>query len=149
MKIRLKIKIDYKDMRKIDLSLDIDPNKLNIKCSSTMMVICIKQHLSNVWSSIHERVKQHWGWVEKKVLLIKIKRVVRFCCCCCCFVKKFRSLWQKKQTKIDWFKMVSLTAWFPWVIESGSICCADQLAGFYMRATLALNGLNTSVTFCH
>ena len=32
-----------------------------------MMVICIKQHLSNIWSSIHEKVKQHWGWVEKNV----------------------------------------------------------------------------------
>ena len=38
---------------------------------SIMMVICIKQHLSNVWSSIHEKVKQHWDWVEKKALLIK------------------------------------------------------------------------------
>ena len=26
----------------------------------------IKKHLSNIWSSIHEKVKQHWGWVEKK-----------------------------------------------------------------------------------
>ena len=33
---------------------------------SILMVICIKQHLSNIWSSIHKRVKQHWGWVEKK-----------------------------------------------------------------------------------
>ena len=32
-----------------------------------MMLICIKQYLSNIWSSIHERVKQHWGWVEKGV----------------------------------------------------------------------------------
>ena len=22
--------------------------------------------LSNTWSSIHENVKKHWGWVEKK-----------------------------------------------------------------------------------
>ena len=36
-----------------------------------MMVICIEQHLSNNWSSMHEKVKQHWGWV-KKALLIKI-----------------------------------------------------------------------------
>ena len=29
-----------------------------------MMLKCIKQqHLSNIWSSIHEKVKQHWGWV--------------------------------------------------------------------------------------
>ena len=27
--------------------------------------------LSNIWNSIHEKVKQHWRWVEKKVLLIK------------------------------------------------------------------------------
>ena len=26
----------------------------------------IKQHLSNTWSSIHEKVKQDWDWVEKK-----------------------------------------------------------------------------------
>ena len=32
-----------------------------------MMVIYIKQHLSNIWSSIHEKVKQHWGWTEKSV----------------------------------------------------------------------------------
>ena len=31
-----------------------------------MMVICIKQYLSNIWYSIHEKVKQHWGWVEKE-----------------------------------------------------------------------------------
>ena len=36
-------------------------------CFSIMMVICIKQHLSNIWSSIYEKVKQHWSWVEKSV----------------------------------------------------------------------------------
>ena len=35
------------------------------KCVSTML-LCIKHHLSNLWSSIHEKVKQHWGWVDKK-----------------------------------------------------------------------------------
>ena len=35
-----------------------------------MMLKFIKQHLSNTWSSIHEKVKQDWGWAEK-VLLIK------------------------------------------------------------------------------
>ena len=29
------------------------------KCLSIMMLICIKHHLSNAWSSIHEKVKQH------------------------------------------------------------------------------------------
>ena len=27
----------------------------------------IDQHLSNLWSSIDDKVKQHWGWVEKSV----------------------------------------------------------------------------------
>ena len=30
-----------------------------------------KQHLINIWSSIHKKVWEHWGWVEKKVLLTK------------------------------------------------------------------------------
>ena len=36
-------------------------------CLSIMMVIYIKQHLSSIWSSIQEKIKQHWGWVEKSV----------------------------------------------------------------------------------
>ena len=31
----------------------------------------IKQHLSNICSPIHEKVKQHLGWVEKSVAYIK------------------------------------------------------------------------------
>ena len=34
------------------------------KCLRIMMLICIKQHISNICSSIHENVMQHWGWVE-------------------------------------------------------------------------------------
>ena len=26
-----------------------------------------KQHLSNILGSIHEKVKQHWGWIEKSI----------------------------------------------------------------------------------
>ena len=37
-----------------------------------MMLICIKQHLSNIWRSIYEKVKQHWGWVEKSVAYKKV-----------------------------------------------------------------------------
>ena len=33
---------------------------------SMAMVMCNKQHLSNIWSWIHRKVRQHWGWVEKK-----------------------------------------------------------------------------------
>ena len=38
---------------------------------SIMMVIFTKQMLSNIWSSIHKKVTQHRGWVEKKTLLTK------------------------------------------------------------------------------
>ena len=34
---------------------------------SKMKVICIKQPWSNIWSSSHEKVKQHWGWVKKSI----------------------------------------------------------------------------------
>ena len=33
---------------------------------SIMVVICIRENLSNTWSSVQEKVKQHWRWVEKK-----------------------------------------------------------------------------------
>ena len=36
-------------------------------CLSLMMAIRFKQHLSNIWSSIYEKIKQHWGWVEQSV----------------------------------------------------------------------------------
>ena len=32
---------------------------------------CTKEHLSNIWSLINEKVKQHWGWVEKALLFKK------------------------------------------------------------------------------
>ena len=35
-------------------------------CLIVMMVIGIKHHLSHIWSPVHEKVRQHWGWVEKK-----------------------------------------------------------------------------------
>ena len=36
-----------------------------------MIIISIKQHLSNNRGPIHENIKPRWGWVEKKALLIK------------------------------------------------------------------------------
>ena len=35
-------------------------------CLSIFMVTFIKQYPNNIWGSIHEKVKRHWGWVEKK-----------------------------------------------------------------------------------
>ena len=37
------------------------------KCFSITMLTCINQQAINIWSSIHEKVKQHWDWVEKSV----------------------------------------------------------------------------------
>ena len=36
---------------------------------SMIMITCIKKHLSNISSSIHEKAKQHCGWVEKNCCL--------------------------------------------------------------------------------
>ena len=37
------------------------------KYKNMMILVCIKQHLSNIWISIHENVNEHWGWVGKSV----------------------------------------------------------------------------------
>ena len=34
-------------------------------CLTMMMLICIKDDLSNIWSLTHQKVKKHWDWVEK------------------------------------------------------------------------------------
>ena len=37
-----------------------------------MMLICIKQHLSNIWSSLNKKVKHRWDWVaENRVAFLK------------------------------------------------------------------------------
>ena len=41
----------------IGLDLDMDKNILNVKCLIITMVICIKENLSNIWSSTHLEVK--------------------------------------------------------------------------------------------
>ena len=46
------------------------------KCLRMVMIICIKQQLSNLRSSLHEKVKQYRGWVEKRVAYKK-KRVIK------------------------------------------------------------------------
>ena len=72
MKIRLKIK---NRSQKYDINRRRSRNGHNYTkykmCLSMMMIICIKQHLSNIGSSVREKVKQHWGWVEKKCCLFK------------------------------------------------------------------------------
>ena len=41
------------------------------KCLITILLICVKQYLSNIWSPIYEKFKQHWGWVGKKCVAYK------------------------------------------------------------------------------
>ena len=47
------------------------------KCLTMIMFICSRQHLSNIWSLIHEKIKQHLGWVKKSIAYKKkcIKRI--------------------------------------------------------------------------
>ena len=61
--------MDHIDMTQIDLGLDMDIIIVIMDNVSAILVTCIKQHLSIIWSSIHEKVKQHWDWVEKKSCL--------------------------------------------------------------------------------
>ena len=41
-------------------------------CLSMIMIICVKQNLSNIWSSIHKKVKQHLMLSWKKHVISKI-----------------------------------------------------------------------------
>ena len=64
LKVRLKIKnIDHKDDINWLRPRYVHKYTKYKMCLSIMMVGYIKQHPSNIWSSIHEKVKQHWGWV--------------------------------------------------------------------------------------
>ena len=48
-------------------------------CLNIMMIICIKKQLSNIWSRIHTKVKQHWSWVEKSVAYKKNVWLLNIC----------------------------------------------------------------------
>ena len=54
------------DNGNIGLDIEIKYTKYKM-CLSMMMAICIKKHLSNIWSSIYEKVKHNWDWVKKSV----------------------------------------------------------------------------------
>ena len=59
------------------------------KYLSMMMLLCIKQHLINIWSSIHEKVKLTLRLSWKKALLIK-KKACSFLFQNICYI---RALW--------------------------------------------------------
>ena len=65
--MKMKMKEDRIDTTKINLVLDIDINLVNIKSLSMMILICIKEHLSNIWSSIHEKVSNAEAELKKSV----------------------------------------------------------------------------------
>ena len=50
-------------MKKRSHRYDMETNIINIykMCLGMMMPLCIKQHLSNIWSSNQEKIKQSSG----------------------------------------------------------------------------------------
>ena len=46
--MKIKSRSQRYEKKKIDLDLDMDRNIVNIECLSIMMVMCIKQNLSNI-----------------------------------------------------------------------------------------------------
>ena len=66
MKMRLRIKIDQIDTTNIPRPRHRHQYANYKMYLIAMIVICIKQCLNNIWSSIHEKVKEQWGWVKKK-----------------------------------------------------------------------------------
>ena len=69
MKVKMKNRSHRSDIDQLDyLCLDMDTNIVNIRSISLWWHLYV---LSNTWSSIHEKVKQHWGRSEKKRCLYK------------------------------------------------------------------------------
>ena len=77
MKIKKK---NHIDTTQTDLGLDMDTNTENIRSVSVWWCLYVlsNTYLSNTWRSIHEKVKQHWGCVEKKALLIKKACIAKY-----------------------------------------------------------------------
>ena len=55
----------------IRLKLEKYQAKTKQQPEAELLFICNEQHLSNIWGLNHEKVKQHWGWVEKNRCLQK------------------------------------------------------------------------------
>ena len=53
----------------IDQDVDIETNIENIGCIGKTLSLCNQQHLSKIWDSIYQKVKQHWSWVERNSCL--------------------------------------------------------------------------------
>ena len=91
----------------------MNTNIIHIKSVSLWwcLYVAIKQHLSNIWSSIHEKAKQHLGRVEKKRCLQK--NLVASPCPCCpaireCMLKKTHI---EKRVRVCPYTLVSRRFW--------------------------------------
>ena len=69
MKIKIKIRSHRYDISK---PRPRHGHRYSKKYLSIMMLILNTHHPSNNWGSIHQKVKQHSGWVEKTVLYGKL-----------------------------------------------------------------------------
>ena len=61
--------MDHMGTIQIYLGLDMEINIVNRKSFTVWW--CLYATPSNIWSSIHDKVKKHWGWAEKKRCLYK------------------------------------------------------------------------------
>ena len=59
-------KIGHTNKNYIDLDVDMEVNIQIIACLSKTMPLRNKQHSSNIRGSVHYKVKQHRGWIEKR-----------------------------------------------------------------------------------
>ena len=59
--MKMKMKMKNIHTAKIDLGLYMDINIVNKMFLGMMMLMCIKKHLSKIWSSINVKVTQQWG----------------------------------------------------------------------------------------
>ena len=66
MKLRLKMK-----NRSSRWDINRHRRRYEHKYTKYKMCLMIKHHLSKIWSSILGKVKQHWGWVKKELLIKK------------------------------------------------------------------------------
>ena len=67
-----------------------------------IMLICTKHYLSNISSSIHEKMKQHWAWIEKR-LLIKKREIVH---------GKIHEIFSIPASVWNWFKLYRWSFFF-------------------------------------
>ena len=89
----------------------MDTNMQNIACLGKTKFICNKQQLSNIWGSIHQKIKQHWGWVENNALITNKA----------CIAYSVNRLMTNVPHHLETSKL---------------ICIANELTGFYMMGKL-------------